>query len=667
MANDNDKPMWMQGASDEEVRNNTWGILHDAQVDAQNKEKFGNTGVATPPESKVYRQASIEKERAQASREATRAQTAPAKEPIEQRWKSMTDEEKKWYYKYQKMTPEQRAQAAQDAQNNVGGKTMAEWLKERQTDLDNFAKHPEVTQEETVVPYAPGKAPKAEERTGGSGNLTMSANMKYALNAGPTVLKEELEAMGYKFDASMIRHGENGDYIPTSKLKAWMEKQEFTAEQIDKLNALVDDRAAFNAKVNEVNNRDNYVAAAPQAEVAQEEAAAAAPAEEQIEADVVTEEKTGKDQLRDDLTTMEAVDSATYNNFMSAFQTLANGNDDSSIPDEMMQLVINMMKQYGYDDNSMCDFAKDALSIGEDIAQGSKAQEDTQNLAATAATNTRAGQADEGITAEEEVPEVVVVGSKAKFDEKLRAASVTGVTAPTEDDLKNLGNTVAGNTRESGAIEEDPKVTSDKEKARELLAKDPKKFEKAKAAYKAAGDEYHLGIMEAVANETKEETKETAQRDKERAEAKAENDAKRAQKAVEKAATKAKEHNNKMWAKMKKAAQNAGHWVSDRATDVYNGAAPKRVKVDASNSAQTVYTLSGFEGRDATNAGKLANGIYTFKKDENGNDIVMYKANAKAQEVRLEANAGALHDAMTQAAKKYPANTQGSRGKEMEA
>ena len=654
-------------AWENDAQYNAWKKLHEAK----RMEEFVKTGKVMPPESEAWLRATYEKEMAQASRDATRAQMAPARESIEQRWKNMTDEEKKWYYKYQKMTPAQRAQAAQDAQNHIGDKTMAEWLRERQADFDNFAQHPEVTQEEVVVPYAPGKAPKAEEREGGSGsrsNITISDNMKYALNTGPTVLKEELEAMGYKFDASMIRHGENGDYIPTSKLRAWMEKQEFTAEQISRLNALVDDRAAFNAKVKEINDRDSYVAPAPQAEAAHEEAAAAAaPAQAEAEAEAPAAEKNGKDKLRDDLTELEAVDSATYNKFMSAFQTLATGNDDSNIPDEMMQLIMNMMKQYGYDDNAMCDFARDATAIGQDIAQGPKAQEETQNLAATAATHTRAGQADEGITAEEEVPEVVVVGSKAKFDEKLRTASVTGVAAPTEEDLLNLGNTIAGHTRESGALEEDPKVLADKEKARELLAKDPKKFEKARAAYEAAGDTYHLGIMEAVASETKEETKETAQRDKERAEVKAENDAKRAQKAVIKAAAKAKEHRENMWAKMKKAAQNAGHWVSDRATDAYNGVAPKHVKVDASNSAQTVYTLTGFEGRDATSTAKLANGIYTFKKGENGNDIVMYKANAKAQEVKLEADVGALHDAMTQAAKRYPAKAQGSRGKSMEA
>ncbi len=107
------------------------------------------------------------------------------------------------------------------------------------------------------------------------GNMTLSANMDYALKMGPTVLKEELEGMGYKFDASMIRHGAKGDYIPTRLLKQWFQENQLSVEQINKLNALVDDRAAFNAKVKKINDRDEYVATTPQAETVREEEAAA--------------------------------------------------------------------------------------------------------------------------------------------------------------------------------------------------------------------------------------------------------------------------------------------------------------------------------------------------------------------------------------------------------
>ena len=107
------------------------------------------------------------------------------------------------------------------------------------------------------------------------GNMTLSANMDYALKMGPTVLKEELEGMGVTFPRDIIRHAKNGnEYIPTRLLKQWFEENQLSAEQINKLNALVDDRAAFNAKVKEINNRDEYVAAAPvarQAESVQEE------------------------------------------------------------------------------------------------------------------------------------------------------------------------------------------------------------------------------------------------------------------------------------------------------------------------------------------------------------------------------------------------------------
>ena len=539
-------------AWENDAQYNAWKKMHEAK----RMEEFVKTGKVMPPESEAWLRATYEREMGQASREATQSQAAPVKESVEQRWKTMTDEEKKWYYKYQKMTPEQRAQAAQDAKNHIGNKTMAEWLKERQADFDNFAKRPEVTQEETVVPYAPGKAPKAQENThnvvaGGSNkshrfindpsyksNLEISANMNYALNTGPTILKEELEAMGYKFDASIIRHGANGDYIPTSKLRTWMENNEFTAEQISRLNALVDDRAAFNAKVKEINNRDGYSAESSQQ--------AAAPRE-----------------------------------------------------DEGVQ------------------------------------------LASTSATHTRAdAKKDEGITHEEEVPEVVVVGSKAKFEEKLRTANVASVTAPSEEDLINLGNTIAKNTRESGAVEKDTKREDDKAKARELLAKDPKKFKETMAKNKQMGNEYIVEIMTEVSNETKEETKETAQRDKERAEAKAENDAKRAQKAVIKAAAKAKKHRENMWNKMKKAAQNAGHWVSDTANNAADGV--KKVvkgksKEDNANRTITlthdakgnaVYTVSGY-GQDSvsnfmTKDVKLSDGVYTVFKDAQGNTLSLH-------------------------------------------
>ena len=107
------------------------------------------------------------------------------------------------------------------------------------------------------------------------GNMTLSANMDYALKMGPTVLKEELEGMGVTFPRDIIRHAKNGnEYIPTRLLKQWFQENQLSSEQISKLNALVDDRAAFNAKVKEINNRDEYVAAAPvvrQAESVQEE------------------------------------------------------------------------------------------------------------------------------------------------------------------------------------------------------------------------------------------------------------------------------------------------------------------------------------------------------------------------------------------------------------
>ncbi len=427
------------------------------------------------------------------------------------------------------------------------------------------------------------------------GNMTLSANMKYALNMGPTVLKEELEAMGYKFDVSMIRHGANGDYIPTSKLKAWMEKQEFTDEQINRLNALVDDRAAFNAKVKEINNRDNYVApapkakathehtaAAPKAEAAQEHAAAPAakekPAAEQEQS---APEKTGIDKMRDDFAKLEAVDTATYNKYMSAFKTIANGNDDSGVSDEMMLLITKMMKQYGYDDNAMCDFARDAVAIGNDIAHGPRRNRaENQSMAATA----------------------------------------------------------EGNTRESGAVEEDPKVKEDKEKARELLKKDPKKFEKARAAYKAAGEEYYLGIMDEVAAEAKADVKSKAKKDKAKAdqatqEVKEEQQKKSLKKALKNRANDVGSFFKKTFGiktKKDKEKESTAAVEQQKAEEMQKAVASRKITLEHDKDGNAVYTLSGYGRFDGGDHNGLYDGKYTVYQFGNAS-AVKFAANDGSQ------------------------------------
>ena len=150
-------------------------------------------------------------------------------------------------------------------------KTEAYWIEQnRKKCPELFAKS--AKQNENVsndVSFA-NTAATGHSRSSGSvsnsgGNMTLSANMDYALKMGPTVLKEAMEEMGISFPRNIIRHAKNSkEYIPTSKLKAWMDGHEFTDEQINKLNELVKDRDAFNAKVRDVNNRDGYSAVSTQ-------------------------------------------------------------------------------------------------------------------------------------------------------------------------------------------------------------------------------------------------------------------------------------------------------------------------------------------------------------------------------------------------------------------
>ena len=315
--------------------------------------------------------------------------------------------------------------------------------------------------------------------------------------------------------------------------------------------------------------------------------------------------------------------------------------------------------------------ATDMINNGQSYKEylagiSNQSQKDGTQNAATAATNTREPTVEQRMKEQEEYLKSLGVDTRPKGERTVeqRMQDQAEYLKSLGVDVRPKGERAA--EQQKTVTEENPQVKADKEKARELLKKDPKKFKEVLEKNKQIGHEDIVKIMEEVEKETKAETKETAQEDKKKAVELEEAKAKKTRQVVKEVAEKAKKQRRSLGEKMKTAARNAGRWVSDRATDAYNSVAPKRVKVDASNSAQTVYTLSGFEGRDATNTGKLANGTYTFKKDEKGNDIVMYKANAKAQEVVLEgADVKALHEAMAQAAKQHPVKTaQKSKGKE---
>ena len=230
-------------------------------------------------------------------------------------------------------------------------------------------------------------AQQKEERDhqdGNKGIIYISDNVERALRVGPTVMKEYMENdLGIQFPESIIRHNANGgEYIPTRLMRKWLEENRLTSEQIDKLNALVDDRAAFNAKVKEINDRDAYVAPAPARDNTAAAAGGAAPAEEVAEQPT---QKSKEEALKEDLGKLAAVDGNAYNGVMSAFQALRS-NDDSQIPDQMMAFLINMMKQYGYTD--MCQMANDGLDAMK-VDDKTRAGNEGVDMAATVAAKAR--------------------------------------------------------------------------------------------------------------------------------------------------------------------------------------------------------------------------------------------------------------------------------------
>lgn len=128
--------------------------------------------------------------------------------------------------------------------------------------------------------------------------------------------------------------------------------------------------------------------------------------------------------------------------------------------------------------------------------------------------------------------------------------------------------------------------------------------------------------------------------------------------------------------KLKEAMNKTGRTVSNAANSAVNGVAGagkavghffgglygkakdyverKKVLVDAAQKDKTVYTLSGFEGRDPTDPDKLCNGIYTIKKDKDGKIIgVTYQADKDAEPIEL--NDKSFPGALRNAGRDYPA------------
>lgn len=88
-----------------------------------------------------------------------------------------------------------------------------------------------------------------------------------------------------------------------------------------------------------------------------------------------------------------------------------------------------------------------------------------------------------------------------------------------------------------------------------------------------------------------------------------------------------------------------GNTISDTVAHTGDWIEKKKVEVNAANPTQTVYTLSGFEGRDPSKASKLCNGTYTVQYDGAGNPTkIMYQADKDSQAIDLNLNGQQLSE-----------------------
>jgi hypothetical protein len=311
-------------------------------------------------------------------------------------------------------------------------------------------------------------------------------------------------------------------------LRKWFEENYLTSEQTDKIYALVDDRAAFDAKVREINDRDNYVAPTPQNEQSAEQAATA----EKPEA----APKGCSLKMENDGTAIWTVSGLEEN----ADSPLKNGTYTFYKNEKGMYI------QYVSPDVS--ESPKYGPMTAEEMAEHPivKALEKE----AAAATNKQyqfkywqpmTEDEKRAYDAEKADREYAAYISALKPEEiEKEKAELTQKAKQGDKDAEHKLAVLEQEVQQQKKAQEAQKRQEDIEKMRELLRNNPKKFEDVKNAYKAAMKDdavkeqaaYYLGVIDEV--EKDEATKEKVRQEKERSLKKLEKEIKRLEKQAKK-------------------------------------------------------------------------------------------------------------------------------------
>lgn len=402
---------------------------------------------------------------------------------------------------------------------------------------------------------------------GNQGFIYLSDNMEHALKMGPTVLKEYMEQeLGVEFPRDIIRHNaDGGEYIPTRLLRKWFEENYLTSEQTDKIYALVDDRAAFDAKVREINDRDNYVAPTPQNEQSEEQTVTQQTAEENGDIAKLKQYAAKGNMMTDPaiLREMKEKDPELYSTLQRTLREYLNPSDNLT-QDDMFNAISDIARGCGLNQpgtmGNIQTFAQNVLNAAYGI--------DNENNRTAAEKQIELSQKENG----DKVYKVSGYGTSGTIDDKgLRDGTYTvhdqgngkysvtyeapggyytvsrtyrGVNFDNQDSIPEIMRTLATENHkcefEREKAQEAQKRQEDIEKMRELLRNNPKKFEDVKNAYKAAMKDdavkeqaaYYLGIIDEV--EKDEATKEKVRQEKERSLKKLEKEIKRLEKQAKK-------------------------------------------------------------------------------------------------------------------------------------
>ncbi len=399
---------------------------------------------------------------------------------------------------------------------------------EHQDNSSNDAPKPEKTDKDNKPAQ-----PSGRDDDGNKGFMYLSDNMEHALKMGPTVLKEYMEQeLGVEFPRDIIRHNKDGgEYIPTRLLRKWFEENRLTDEQMDKINALVDDRSSFNAKVREINERDNYIAPTPQNEQSEQHAAEngenGKSEAAQKECSLKTENNgtaiwtvSGLDENADN-----PLKNGTYTFYKNEngmyIQYLSPNASESPkygpmTAEEMAnhQIVKALEKEVDAEANKQYQF-----NCWQPMTEEEKRAHDAEKADKEYAAHIAA------MKPEEMEKEKAELTQKAKQGDKSAEHKLTMLEQEQQQRKK---------------AQEAQKKQEDIEKMRELLRNNPKKFEDVKNAYKAAMKDdvvkeqaaYYLGIIDEV--EKDEATKEKVRQEKERSLKKLEKEIKRLEKQAKK-------------------------------------------------------------------------------------------------------------------------------------